>query len=87
MFSVPSSLYLVKLFAHLLNLALVLCVLLRFGHGRNAVRLIGIFVLVIKATRNRRSLHSLLPPNDGGVGLGQAVYAAQYLQDLKTQEG
>ena len=32
-------------------------------------------------------LHSLLPPNDGGVGLGQAVYAAQYLQDLKTQEG
>ena len=32
-------------------------------------------------------LHSLLPPNDGGVGLGQAVYAMQYLQDLKTREG
>ena len=30
-------------------------------------------------------LHRLLPPNDGGVGLGQAVYAAQYLQDLKTK--
>ena len=49
--------------------------------------------LLLKCTMDRlRKLefhvlhHHLLPPNDGGVGLGQAVYAMQYLQDHKTQE-
>lgn len=43
-------------------------------------------ILRLKQREFRVLRHHLIPPNDGGIGLGQAVYAMQYLQDHHSQE-
>jgi len=72
------------------------CEKVRADTGVNVVALTGgtfqnllLLRLCVAALRKRDFrvlLHSLIPPNDGGVCLGQAVYAMQYLNDHKEEE-
>lgn len=72
------------------------CEKVRADTGVNAVALTGgtfqnllLLELCVNELRDRDFrvlLHSLIPPNDGGVCLGQAVYAMQYLNDQKQEE-
>ena len=72
------------------------CAKVRADTGVNAVALTGgtfqnlllleLCVNELRARDFRVLLHSLIPPNDGGVCLGQAVYAMQYLNDQKQEE-
>ena len=72
------------------------CEKVRADTGVNAVALTGgtfqnLLLLRLCAEELRKRdfrvlLHSLIPPNDGGVCLGQAVYAMQYLNDHTEED-
>ena len=73
------------------------CEQARTETGRNTVALSGgVFQnrLLLKMTEEGLSArgfqvmrHRMIPPNDGGIALGQAVYAMEYLKTLHAHEG